>query len=77
MNPENKDYDDAINASMFAKGKERDDLIREAERILIENAVIGPLYYDVGTLIIDGAVVKNVEKTKNGSLIFKTAEYVE
>ena len=77
MNPENKDFDDAINASMFASGKERDDLLREAERILIENAVVGPLYYDVTTEIIDQAVVKGVTRNKSGSLMFKNAEFVD
>lgn len=77
MNPENKQFDEDIEKSMSADGAERDALLKDAESVLIENVVVAPLYYAVNTEIIDQSVITGVTKTKNGSIIFKTAKLAE
>lgn len=41
----NKEFNDLINQSRFAKGEERDQIVYKAEKILMEDAPIAPLYY--------------------------------
>jgi oligopeptide transport system substrate-binding protein len=50
----NAEYDKLIAAASKVNGKERDHLIYKAEKMLIDNAVIAPLYY-----LTDPILVKN------------------
>lgn len=47
-----KEYNDLIKKSRFAKGKERDDLVYRAEEILMDQAPIAPLFYYTDPVLV-------------------------
>ncbi len=77
LNPANKAYDEALIMSTKTTGAERDKYLHEAENVLMEDAVIIPLYYYVDTYIVDNAKVKNVKQTTMGGWDFKYAEMIQ
>ena len=78
LNPEQEEFEKLITASMTASGTERDDLLKEAERLLIEEyQVVIPIYYYSYNYLVDEDVVEGVERASMGQWIFKGAEVVE
>lgn len=77
MNPENKQYEDELKLAMASTGEERDQHLHEAEKILIEQAVIMPLYYNVNAYIVDQGKVTGVQRTPMGSWDFRYAALVD
>lgn len=77
LNESNKPFDEAIKKSMTVMGKERDDLLREAERIVMEERVLAPVFYYQRNYIVDEAKVSGVARSTTGGWIFKTAELSE
>ena len=76
LNPEQKDFEDAVNKMIETKGTERDEWIRKAEQALHENWVVYPVYYYVFEQIIDEAAVEGVRRSTMGQWIFKDAVLV-
>lgn len=75
MNPANKTYDELLKKASVATGEERDKIIKEAEKLLVEDeAVILPLYYNTNKYVVDGAKVTGVEIAPMGHWMFKNAE---
>lgn len=77
LNPENKEFDEAIKKAMVTSGKEQDEAYKKAEQLMMDNMVIMPIYYYSFIYEIDSAKVEGVEKTLMGQWIFKNAEMVE
>ncbi len=77
LNPENKEFDDAIKTAMVTSGKEQDTAYRKAEQVMMDNQVIMPIYYYSFLYVIDSSKVEGVEKTLMGQWIFKNAEIIE
>lgn len=77
LNPEQEKYDKLIADSMVTSGAERDALIREADRYLIEeNMVVMPLFYYSYNYLIDLDKVTGIERSTMGQWIFTNAEVV-
>ncbi|MEG1972547.1 MAG: ABC transporter substrate-binding protein, partial [Oscillospiraceae bacterium] len=76
MNPEQKAYDEAVAKMQITEGPERDEWIRKAEAILMDEAVIAPVYYYVYNQIIDESQVEGISRTTMGMWIFKNAKMV-
>jgi oligopeptide transport system substrate-binding protein len=76
LNPANKDYEDALKAAMSTTGKERDEHLKRAEKILMDDAIMAPLYYYANTYIIDGAKVEGIERGPMGYWLMKNAKLV-
>lgn len=74
MNPENKAYEEELNKAMSSTGKERDAYLHKAEDILMDNAVVMPLYYNAETYIVDYAKVDGLGRTATGAWDFRGAE---
>lgn len=77
MNESNKPFDDAIKKSMTVMGEERDELLREAERIIMDERVVNPVFYYQRSYIVDEAKVSGVQRSSMGGWIFKNAELVK
>lgn len=78
LNPENKTFDELIAKSMRTSGPERDALLREADRFLIEEQmVVMPLYYYSYNYLIDSSKVRGIQRTSMGQWIFTHAEIVD
>lgn len=77
LNPENKAFDEAIEKAQVTTGADRDDVLREAEEILMDNMVILPIYYHSNIKIIDESVVENVKLATMGQWVFKYAELIQ
>ncbi|PKM50925.1 MAG: peptide ABC transporter substrate-binding protein [Firmicutes bacterium HGW-Firmicutes-7] len=77
LNPEQEKYDQLIADSMVSKGTDRDALLKEADRYLIEeNMIVMPVFYYSYNYLIDQEKVTGVGKTTMGFWIFKDAEVV-
>lgn len=77
LNPENKEFDEAIKVAMVTSGKEQDDAYKKAEQIMMDNQIIMPIYYYSFLDEVDSAKVEGVEKTLMGQWIFKNAEMIQ
>jgi len=77
LNPENKEFDEAIKTAMVTSGKEQDAAYKKAEQIMMDSQIIMPIYYYSFIYVIDSAKVEGVEKTLMGQWIFKNAEIIE
>ncbi len=77
LNPEQEEFDNAINASMLASGKDRDEQLKKAEDVLMNNHVIAPIYYYTFTNIVDESVVEGVELTMTNKWDFRHAEIIK
>jgi oligopeptide transport system substrate-binding protein len=77
LNPEQEEFENAINASMLASGKDRDVQLKKAEDSLMNNHVVAPIYYYTFTNIIDESVVEGVELTMTNKWDFRHAEIVK
>ena len=76
LNPENKEFDDAIEKINHTVGTERDEWIRTAEKILMDNCINCSLYYHTGYQVIDESKVEGVAIATMGQFIFKYAKMV-
>ena len=77
LNPENKEFDEAIKTAMITSGKEQDAAYKKAEQIMMDSQILMPIYYYSFIYVIDSAKVEGVEKTLMGQWIFKNAEIIE
>lgn len=77
LNPENKEFDEAIEKAMVTSGKEQDEAYKKAEQIIMDNMIVMPIYYYSFIYTIDSAKVEGIEKTAMGQWIFKNAEMVD
>lgn len=77
LNPENKDYDDAVTGAQYSSGTERDEYLLAAEAVLMDNQVISPIYYYVFTTLVDESKVEGVQLATMGQWIFKHAKMVK
>ncbi|QVK18740.1 peptide ABC transporter substrate-binding protein [Mycoplasmatota bacterium] len=78
LNPGQEAYDIAIQNAMNSTGAQRDEYLREAERILLvdETAII-PVYHYTRELYINADVVSGVERTLMGTWYFGNAEFLD
>lgn len=78
LNPEQEVFENLIAESMVTSGTERDALLREADRVFIEeNMVVMPIYYYAYHDLINSDVVQGIERTSTGTWEFKNAEFVD
>jgi len=77
LNPEQEEFENAINESMLASGKDRDVQLKKAEDVLMNNHVVAPIYYYTFTNIVDESVVEGVELTMTNKWDFRHAEIVK
>lgn len=77
LNPKNKEYDDAISQAQRTTGPERDEWMRKAEQILMDEMLFIPVYYNTDIQIVDESVVQDVKKTTMGQWMFKDASMVD
>lgn len=50
--PENKRYDELVRESKMVSGSERDEKLYEMERIIMEEAIVAPIYYYVDQVMV-------------------------
>lgn len=74
MNPANEAYDDAVNMVAQTSGEERDEYIREAEKVLMDELVVCPIYYHSYTQVIDFGKVTGPGRTPIGQWDFQYYE---
>lgn len=77
LNPSNKEFDDAIKEAMMSSGKKQDEAYRKAEKIMMDEQIILPIYYYSFIYMIDSSKVTGVEKTQMGQWIFKNVEMLD
>ncbi|MDF2698775.1 MAG: extracellular solute-binding protein family 5 [Haloplasmataceae bacterium] len=78
LNPGNKAFDDAIEAAMTASGAARDNFLKEAERILVQEEVaVLPIYHYNRLQLINSSTVDGVVRTQMGHWWFGDAELFE
>jgi len=77
LNPEQEEFENAINESLVTSGKDRDAALKAAEDSLMNNMVVAPIYYYTMTTIVDDAVVEGVELTLTNKWDFTHAELVK
>lgn len=77
LNPEQEEFENAINTSMLTSGKERDAAIKKAEDVLMNNHVVAPIYYYTFTNIVDESRVEGVELTLTNKWDFRHAELIK
>ena len=68
-----QEYDDAIKVAQTTTGKERDEALKEAEEVLMDEMIVIPLYYFTNLQIINESVVTGVSRTTMGNWYFKDA----
>jgi len=71
LNPENEDYDNAVNMAGSTVGTERDGYLVQAEDVLMNNMVICPLFYATYTQVIDYSRVSGPGRTPIGQWDFQ------
>ncbi|MEA4810982.1 MAG: peptide ABC transporter substrate-binding protein [Anaerolineaceae bacterium] len=71
LNPDNEAYDKAVNMAASTSGKERDTYLVEAEKILMDNMVLCPIYFTTYTQVIDKAKVTGPGRTPIGQWDFQ------
>lgn len=69
----NDEYNKLIDESNSAKDKERDEMLIEAEKILIEDSVIIPIFYETDNVIVNENI-KNIDRTGYGYWHFGRVE---
>lgn len=74
--PENKKFTQLIEESKLVSGEARDEKLYAAEKIMMEEAIIAPLYYYTGVVMIKDKV-KNWERDILGTWYFGNAEIQE
>lgn len=74
LNPANKEFDEAIEKAMVSTGKEKDEAYKTAEKIMMEDCILMPIYYYSNLFTVDAAKVTGVRRTKMGHWVFKDAE---
>ncbi len=77
LNPEQKEFEDAINESLVTTGKDRDAALKKAEDALMNNHVIAPIYFYTWTNIVDRSKVEGVELTLTNKWDFTHAEMIK
>lgn len=77
LNPANKDYEEALKAASRSTGKERDEYLKQAEKVLMDDAILIPLYFYANTYIVDGAKVEGIERTPMGNWNMKNAKLIQ
>lgn len=77
LNPANKEFDEAIKESMMSTGKKQDEAYRRAEKILMDDQILIPIYYYSFIYMIDSSKVTGIEKTQMGQWIFKNAQMLD
>lgn len=77
LNESNKGFDEAIAKAMITTGKERDEQLKKAEQILMDEMVTLPIYYYSYLYEIDQSKVEGVTRTAMGHWVFKDAELVD
>lgn len=74
LNPENEAYDDAVSMVAKTSGEERDEYIRKAEQILMDELVVCPVFYHSYTQVIDFGKVTGPGRTPIGQWDFQYYE---
>lgn len=74
--PENKKFTKLIEESKVVSGEARDEKLYAAEKIMMDQAIIAPLYYYTGVVMIKDKV-KNWERDILGTWYFGNAEIME
>jgi len=74
--PENKKFTQLIEESKLVSGEARDEKLYAAEKIMMDEAIIAPLYYYTGVVMIKDKV-KNWERDILGTWYFGNAEIQE
>jgi oligopeptide transport system substrate-binding protein len=74
--PENAEFTKLIEESKLVSGEERDEKLYSAEKILMDNTIIAPLYYYTGIVLIKDRV-KDWERDILGTWYFGNAKIVE
>ncbi|WP_028856466.1 peptide ABC transporter substrate-binding protein [Psychrilyobacter atlanticus] len=74
--PENKKFTGLIEESKLVSGEARDEKLYAAEKIMMDQAIIAPLYYYTGVVMIKDKV-KNWERDILGTWYFGNAEIME
>ena len=77
LNPDQEDFENALNESRLTTGKDRDAQLKKAEEVLMNNHVIAPIYYYTFTNIVDEGKVEGVELTMTNKWDFRHAELVK
>lgn len=77
LNPENKDFDNAINMVQQTTGAERDEWLKKAESIIMENYVAAPVYYNTDVILINQSRVEGVGLSPVGFWCFKGGSMVQ
>ena len=77
LNPGNKPFDEAFDKAMASQGAERDAAWVEAEKALMEDVPVTPLYYPSFVALVNEDNVENVELTLSNSFMFSHAVVVE
>lgn len=74
--PENKEFTKLIEESKLVSGVDRDEKLYAAEKIMMDNTIIAPLYYYTGVVMIKDKV-KNWERDILGTWYFGNSEIME
>ncbi len=77
LNPENKEFDDAVNMAQQTTGTERDEWLRKAEKVIMDNFVTAPVYYYTDVILVNQNRVEGVGLTPVGFWCFKEGRMVE
>lgn len=77
LNPEEEEFENAINESRVTTGKDRDAALKKAEDVLMNNHVVAPIYYYTWTNIVDSSKVEGVELTLTNKWDFKHAQLIK
>lgn len=76
LNPEQKVFEDLYQKAMNSTGRERDDAWVAAEDELMAQIPICPIYFYTNPILIDDDATEGVELSRDGTLIFKNARYI-
>lgn len=71
LNESNKAYDELVAKAIVSTGTERDDIMKEAEKVLMDEMIIIPLYYESYTQVLDRTKVDGPGRTPIGQWDFK------
>lgn len=77
LNPEEEEFDNALNESRLTSGTDRDAALKKAEDVLMNNMVVAPIYYYTFTNIVDQSKVEGVELTITNKWDFKHAQLIK
>ena len=77
LNPEQEAYETAVLSAAVTTGEERDAFLMEAEKVLMENHIIAPVYYHTYTQVIDFTRVAGPGRTPIGQWDFQYYTVIE